>query len=111
KKIGILILKIIDLEETDFDFVHKLNNEYSIISYWFEEPYQSLSELQSLYKKHLLDESERRFIIENDSERIGVVELVEIDFIHSNCEIQIIVDEQYGGKGYASQAFKMAIDY
>ena len=106
-----LTLKIRALEETDFDFVHHLNNEYSIMSYWFEEPYQSLSELQSLYKKHLLDESERRFIIENDSERIGVVELVEIDFIHSNCEIQIIVDEQYGGKGYASQAFKMAIDY
>lgn len=106
-----LSLKIRALEETDLDFVHHLNNEYSIMSYWFEEPYQSLSELQSLYKKHLLDESERRFIIENDSERIGVVELVEIDFIHSNCEIQIIVDEGYGGKGYASQAFKMAIDY
>ncbi|AYX90104.1 GNAT family N-acetyltransferase [Staphylococcus cohnii] len=104
-------MKIRALEETDLDFVHHLNNEYSIMSYWFEEPYQSLSELQSLYKKHLLDESERRFIIENDSERIGVVELVEIDFIHSNCEIQIIVDEGYGGKGYASQAFKMAIDY
>lgn len=104
-------MKIRALEETDLDFVHHLNNEYSIMSYWFEEPYQSLSELQSLYKKHLLDESERIFIIENDSERIGVVELVEIDFIHSNCEIQIIVDEGYGGKGYASQAFKMAIDY
>ena len=106
-----LTLKIRALEETDLDFVHHLNNEYSIMSYWFEEPYQSLSELQALYIKHLLDESERRFIIENDSERIGVVELVEIDFIHSNCEIQIIVDEGYGGKGYASQAFKMAIDY
>src|SRR5699024_11560693 len=105
---GVLILIIRALEETDLHFVHQLNNEYSIMSYWFEERYQSLGELQSLYKKHLLDESERRFIIENDSERIGVVELVEIDFIHSNCEIQIIVDEGYGGKGYASQAFNMA---
>ncbi|MGO2868783.1 MAG: GNAT family N-acetyltransferase [Staphylococcus equorum] len=99
------------LEETDLDFVHHLNNEYSIMSYWFEEPYQSLSELQSLYKKHLLDETERRFIIEKDQTRIGVVELVEIDFIHSNCEIQIIIDSEYGGKGYAKSAFKMAIDY
>src|SRR5699024_6361171 len=81
------------------------------MSYWFEEPYQSLSELQSLYKKHLLDESDRRFIIENDSARICVIKLVEIEFIHSNYEIQIIVDEQYGGKAYDSQAFKMAIDY
>ena len=38
------------LEETDLPFVHHLNNEYSIMSYWFEEPYQSLSELENLYK-------------------------------------------------------------
>lgn len=105
------ILIIRALEETDLEFVHHLNNEYSIMSYWFEEPYQSLSELQSLYKKHLLDESERRFIIEDDNIRIGVVELVEINFVHSNCEIQIIVDPQYSGQGYAKNAFKKAIDY
>ena len=99
------------LEATDLKFVHHLNNEYSIMYYWFEEPYQSLSELQSLYQKHILDESERRFIIEEDSKRIGVVELVEINFIHRTCEIQIIVDPQYNGKGYAKSAFKMAIDY
>lgn len=99
------------LEETDLQFVHHLNNEYSIMSYWFEEPYQSLSELQTLYKKHILDESERRFIIEEDNIRFGVVELVEINFIHRNCEIQIIIDPQYSGKGYAKSAFKMAIDY
>jgi len=107
----VLTLIIRALEETDLDFVHHLNNEYSIMSYWFEEPYQSLSELQSLYKKHLHDESERRFIIETEQTRIGVVELVEINFIHSNCEIQIIIDSQFGGKGYAKTAFKMAIDY
>lgn len=99
------------LEETDLEFVHHLNNEYSIMSYWFEEPYQSLGELQSLYKKHLHDESERRFIIEVNNTRIGIVELVEINFIHSNCEIQIIVDPDFSGKGYAKSAFKMAIDY
>ena len=40
------------LEETDLRFVHNLNNEYSIMSYWFEEPYQSLSELENLYKTY-----------------------------------------------------------
>ena len=28
------------------------------MSYWFEEPYESLTELQYLFDKHLLDESE-----------------------------------------------------
>ena len=91
-------MKIRALEETDLQFVHHLNNEYTIMSYWFEEPYESLSELKTLYQKHILDESERRFIIEDDHTSIGVVELVEINFV-------------LGNKGYAKKAFKMAIDY
>lgn len=81
------------------------------MAYWFEEPYESLGELQSLYQKHILDESERRFIIEDENEKVGIVELVEINFIHRNCEIQIIVDEQFAGNGYAKRAMKQAIDY
>ena len=41
---------------------------------------------------------------------IGVVELVEINFVHRNCEIQIIIDSQFGNKAML-KAFKMAIDY
>jgi diamine N-acetyltransferase len=29
------------------------------MAYWFEEPYESLTELQYLFDKHLLDESEK----------------------------------------------------
>ena len=99
------------LEKTDLQYLHNLNNEYSIMSYWFEEPYQSLSELESLYQKHILDESERRFVIEEDQQSIGVVELLEINFIHRTCEVLIIVDPQFANRGYAKKAFKMAVDY
>lgn len=108
---GVLKMIIRALEETDLKFVHHLNNEYSIMAYWFEEPYQSLSELENLYQKHILDESERRFIIEDNHISLGVVELVEINFVHRNCEIQIIIDPIHSNKGYAKKAFKMAIDY
>ena len=99
------------LEKTDLQYLHNLNNEYSIMSYWFEEPYQSLSELESLYQKHILDESEIRFVIEEDQQSIGVVELLEINFIHRTCEVLIIVDPQFANRGYAKKAFKMAVDY
>ncbi|MGZ9628367.1 spermidine acetyltransferase, partial [Staphylococcus epidermidis] len=39
-------MKLRALEYSDLLFVHELNNEYSIMSYWFEEPYESLTELQ-----------------------------------------------------------------
>ena len=79
------------LEKTDLSFIHHLNNEYSIMSYWFEE-HQSLSELENYI--HILDETERRFI-EEGSTSVGVVELLEINFIHRTCEVLIIIDPQY----------------
>ncbi len=79
------------------------------MSYWFEEPYQSLSELENLYTKHILDETERRFIVEEGSTSVGVVELLEINFIHRTCEVLIIIDPQYANNGYAKKAFKMGL--
>ena len=48
---------------------------------------------QDLYDKHIHDQSERRFIVEKDNEMVGLVELVEIDYIHRRTEFQIIIDE------------------
>ncbi|MGK9044909.1 GNAT family N-acetyltransferase [Mammaliicoccus vitulinus] len=104
-------MKLRALEITDLPFVHELNNEYSIMSYWFEEPYESLTELQYLFDKHLLDESERRFIVEDEDFIVGIVELVEINYIHRNCEIQIIIKPEFSSKGYAKFAFEKATSY
>ena len=81
------------------------------MSYWFEEPYESFAELQDLFEKHIHNQSERRFILMDDKQTVGLVELVEIDLIHRNAEFQIIIDPQSQGKGYASIATKLAIEY
>lgn len=64
-----------------------------------------------LFDKHLLDESERRFIVEDENQVVGIIELVEINYIHCNCEIQIIIKPEFSGKGYAKFAFEKAINY
>src|SRR5687768_7167149 len=75
------------LERGDLHFVHQLNNNRSVMSYWFEEPYESFVELEELFRKHIHDQSERRFIIEDGSgNRAGLVELVEIDHLHRRAE-------------------------
>lgn len=89
------------LEKTDLPSIHVINNEREMMAYWFEEPYESLDELEKLYDKHLFDSSERRFVIELNGEFVGVVELMEIDYIHRNCEIQIIVIKRFRGQGLA----------
>lgn len=104
-------LKLRPLEREDLPFVHRLNNDAKIMSYWFEEPYETFVELQDLFDKHIHDQSERRFIVEKETEMIGLVELVEIDYIHRRAEFQIIIDPEHQGNGYSSVATYLAMNY
>ena len=99
------------LEREDLQFVHKLNINANIMSYWFEEPYEAFVELQDLYDKHIHDQGERRFIVQKSAEMVGLVELVEIDYIHRRAEFQIIIDPRHQGHGYAKAATRLAMNY
>ncbi|OLM17043.1 MULTISPECIES: spermidine N1-acetyltransferase [unclassified Pseudonocardia] len=111
------------LERDDLAFVHELSNDSGIMSYWFEEPYEALVELQDIYDRHVHDVRERRFVIQLAAAggsgddpavrdgRAGLVELVEIDYIHRKAEFQIIVHPAFQGRGLAARATSAALDY
>ena len=100
------------LERGDLHFVHVLNNNRSVMGYWFEEPYESFVELEELFRKHIHDQSERRFNVEDDEgERVGLVELVEIDHLHRRAEFLVMVSPDHQGRGYATAATSRAINY
>ncbi|MBF6023786.1 spermidine N1-acetyltransferase [Lysobacter niastensis] len=100
------------LERGDLHFIHVLNNNRSVMAYWFEEPYESFVELEELYRKHIHDQSERRFIVEDAGhERVGLVELVEIDHLHRRAEFLIMISPEQQGRGYARAATRLAINY
>jgi len=104
-------VRIRPLERDDLRFIHKLNINANVMSYWFEEPYEAFVELQDLYDKHIHDQGERRFIVEKSGEMVGLVELVEIDYIHRRVEFQIIIDPKHQGHRYAEEATMLAMDY
>ncbi len=104
-------LKLRPLEREDLKFVHNLDNNATIMRYWFEEPYEAFVELVELYDKHIHDQSERRFILEEDGVSAGLVELIEIDYIHRRAEFQIIVDPLHQGRGFGERATRMALNY
>lgn len=100
------------LERDDLRFVHGLNNNRRVMRYWFEEPYESYIELEELYLKHIHTQSERRFIIETpDAKAVGLVELVEINYIHRRAEFQIIIAPAYHGQGFSKPSTRAAIEY
>ena len=104
-------IKLRPLERVDLQFVHQLDNNASVMRYWFEEPYATFTELQSLYDQHVHDQSERRFIVECDGQRAGLVELVEIDHVHRRAEFQIIIAPEHQGRGLATRATRLAMEY
>ncbi|MDX7987617.1 spermidine N1-acetyltransferase [Xenorhabdus sp. 12] len=104
-------IKLRPLEREDLPFVHQMDNNASVMRYWFEEPYEAFVELSDLYDKHIHDQSERRFIIESQSSKVGLVEIVEIDYVHRRAEFQIIIAPAYQGQGYAAIAVELAMEY
>ena len=99
------------LEREDLRFVHELDNNETVMHYWFEEPYEAFVELCDLYDKHIHDQTERRFIVESAGKPVGLVELVEINLIHRRAEFQIIISPDFQGKGFAGVATALAMDY
>jgi diamine N-acetyltransferase len=100
------------LERDDLPFVHRLSNDSSIMTYWFDEPFESLAELTDIYDRHIHDNRERRFILDaGDQAQVGIVELVEIEPVHLSAEFQIIVAPDHQGRGYASIATDLALRY
>ena len=111
-------IRLRPLERGDLYFVHRLDNNANVMRYWFEEPYETFDELTHLYDEHIRDQRERRFVIEYGSDEggkrnniAGLVELVEIDHIHRRAEYQIIVAPDHQGKGIATRATKLALEY
>ncbi len=104
-------VKLRPLEREDLRFVHQLDNNATVMRYWFEEPYEAFVELSDLYDKHIHDQSERRFVVECLGKKAGLVELVEINHIHRRAEFQLIIDPAHQGKGLASKAALLAMEY
>lgn len=44
-----LHVRLRPLEREDLRFVHQLDNNASVMRYWFEEPYEAFVELSDLY--------------------------------------------------------------
>lgn len=105
-------VKLRPLEREDLRFVHQLNNNDSIMRYWFEEAYESFAELQQLYERNIHNQTERRFIVAApDGEPAGLIELVEINHLHRRCEFQIAIHPSYQGRGYAWRSTRIVMDY
>jgi len=101
------------LEKHDLPFLHRLHNDSNTMSYFFEEPFETVRELEDLYEKHVHNQMERRFILQEISSgnSVGVLSILEINEINRNGEIDIIIDERFRGNGFGKEGFVLGTKY
>lgn len=99
------------LEKDDLEFMHQLNNDPDIMTFWFEEPYRSLTQLQNMYDENLEKDNARQFIVKKGDVKIGYVGLFGFEGVHRKAEFGIMIDKKHQGHGYASIATKLAMEY
>lgn len=99
------------LEKEDLVFMHQLNNNPDVMTFWFEEPYLSLTHMQNMYEESLGKEHARQFMVKKGDEKIGFVGLFGFEGVHRKVEFGIMIDPRFQGFGYAKVATKLAMDY
>ena len=101
------------LEKSDLLFLHKLVNNVRSTNYYFEEPFDTRRELEDLYEKHIHNQTERRFVVEEmeTATSIGVLSLIEIDEINRRCELDMLLDEQFSNPRYSKTALVLGLKY
>lgn len=104
-------LKLRAYEQEDIDFIHQLGNNPDIMSYWFDEAYYSKVTLNEKFQKDQHNNNKRSFILTNEQKRLGLIQLLDIDFIHRHAEFAIMIDPAAQGNGYAFKATELAMNY
>lgn len=99
------------MEKDDASFLHTLYNNPNIMDYWFEEAHLSMKALEKSFDENIDNDSNRQFIVMDGNEKVGLVELVSIDWMHRNAEFTIMIAPEHQGNGYARPATQKTIEY
>lgn len=101
----------------DFDYLNSVENNMSYRKYSFQSQYYSKDELiQFIFDSQLPIEqtNQIRFVIckSKSNERIGFIDLFDIDFVKSKAGISILIPNSANrSKGYGKLSLKKIINY
>lgn len=104
-------VKLRAYEQEDNTFLHGLVNDPNIMDFWFTEAHQPKALMDDMYQKNKNNDNMRSFILAKGEEQLGLVQLVDIDYVHRKAEFTIMIDPAQQGNGYAFKATRLAMDY
>ena len=104
-------LQLRTLEKEDLEFLYKMRTNPDVMDYWFEEPYTTMGKMIKSYEAGQDSDLHRHFILYHLNEKVGYIALFDIDSRHRNAEFAIMIDPSQQGKGYATDAIRLIIEY
>ena len=104
-------LHIRPLEKNDLEFIYKMRTNPDVMDYWCEEPYTTMEKLTKSYDDGQESDADRQFILYHSQEKVGFIALYGIDARHRNAEFAIMIDPCQQGKGYATNATRLMVEY
>ncbi|PAV28141.1 spermidine acetyltransferase [Virgibacillus profundi] len=99
------------LEKEDLEFIYKMRTNPNVMDYWCDEPYTTMDKLRKSYEAGHDSDSHRQFILYHSKEKVGYLGLFDIDARHRNAEFAIMIDPAQQGKGYATDATRLIVEY
>ncbi|MBU5594429.1 GNAT family N-acetyltransferase [Amphibacillus sp. MSJ-3] len=104
-------LRLRPVEKDDLAFIYQMQINPDVSNYWCEEPYTTMEKLTKSYETSQDNNFHRQFILMSGEERIGFLALYGIESRHRNAEFAIMIDPGQQGKGYATEATRLLVDY
>lgn len=104
-------LKLRPLEKEDLEFLYEMRTNPDVMDYWFEEPYATMGKLIKSFEAGQDSDIHRNFILYHMNEKIGYIGLFHIDTRHRNAEFGIMIAPSQQGKGYATVATRLIVEY
>jgi len=104
-------IKMRSLEFTDLEFLRSLRNDEST---WMNLTYIGMisSEKQREWYSDLVNSKNKKyFIVYDDSKRIGVIRMDEIDYINRSMRVGCDISPEHRGQGFGTETMKMVVDY
>ncbi|WP_440897357.1 GNAT family N-acetyltransferase [Amphibacillus sp. Q70] len=99
------------LGKGDLDFIYQMHTNPDVANYWCNEPYTTMEKLEKEYQSSQESDSHRQFILMYGDEKVGLLALYSISVRHRNAEFAIMFDPTQQGKGYATDASRLLIEY
>ena len=99
------------LEENDIEWARKLHNDPSVLYMLTDTSFISEKQQKIWFEKISLSPTSKRYIIEFEDQKIGLVRIDDIDYLNKSICVGLDIHKEFRGMGHGFQSFRLLLKY